>query len=122
MNLDPSHAAASVVIALAVSAVSMSMTQGSIFASFRTWTAERNKWLGELFACFFCLSHWIAFATVAVFLPRPIRSGFFFADLVLAAFAIIALATITSGVSFRVFLAAMEVHRLRAEREAKIEG
>ncbi len=122
MSLDPSHIAASAVIALAVSAVSMSMTQGSIFAPFRTWTAARSKWLGELFACFFCLGHWVAFAAVAVFQPRPIRSGFFLADLVVAAFAIIALATIISGVTFRVFLAAMEVHRLRAEREAKIEA
>ncbi|HEX2059355.1 MAG TPA: DUF1360 domain-containing protein [Thermoanaerobaculia bacterium] len=116
MTVDYTAIPALVILALAVSAIAMSITQGTIFAPFRTWLAAKNHRLGELFACFFCLSHWVAFAAVAVFQPRPLRSGFYVADLVVSAFATIGLAVITSGIIFRVFLAAMAVHR---EREAK---
>ena len=116
MSIDTSQIPALFLLALAVSAIAMSITQGSIFAPFRTWLADRSKWLGELFSCFFCLGHWVAFTAVAVFRPQPLRSGFYLADLVASAFAIIAIATIISGVIFSVFLAAGAVHRMREER------
>jgi hypothetical protein len=116
MTIDYHALLALVILALAVSAIAMTMTQGSIFAPFRTWIAAKNRWLGELFACFFCLSHWVAFTAMAIFLPRPLRSQWFVADLVVSTFAMIALATINSGIVFRVFLSAMAVHR---EREAQ---
>ena len=118
MTVDVSSIPALFLLALAVSAIAMSMTQGSIFAPFRTWIAAKSNWLGELFACFFCLSHWVTFAAVALFRPRPLRCGFWLADLAVSAFAIIALATITSGIIFSVFLAAGAVHRMR-EAQAK---
>ena len=116
MSIDTTAIPAIFLLALAVSAISMSFTPGSIFAPFRAWVAAKNKWLGELFACFFCLSHWITFAAIAVFRPRPLRSGIYFADIVVSVFATIAIATITSGLIFAVFLAAGAVHRAREQR------
>ena len=114
MIIDTTHITASLILALAVSAIAMSMTQGSIFASFRTSVAAHSKWFGELVSCFFCLGHWVAAAAVVVFRPRPLRTEWIAADLIAAWFAIVALATLVSGLIFAVFLAAGRHRRERA--------
>jgi hypothetical protein len=111
--------ATTAVIAVAAAAVSMSFTQGSMFEPIRKWFADRNKLLGELARCFFCMSHWIAFAGVAIYQPRPVQSSLL-ADLVVAAFFAVALATIVSGLMFMAFLAAGHSHELRERVQARM--
>lgn len=113
MILDVSGLVATLVLALATSAISMSFTQGSMFEPLRNWIASKNTLLGELSRCFFCLSHWVAFGAVAIYQPRPLQIGSL-ADLIVAAFVVIALATLISGMMFGGFFMAMQTHRARA--------
>jgi hypothetical protein len=103
---------ACVVIALACSGIAMSFTQGSMFDPVRAWIMSKNKLLGDLFKCFFCLSHWLAFAGVAIYRPRPVQS-MLLADLVVAAFTIVTLATLASGLMFTAFFMAGQFHAFR---------
>jgi hypothetical protein len=112
MMFNETEFAATAVLALATSAISMSFTQGSMFEPLRSWIARQNALLGELARCFFCLSHWIAFAGVAVYQPRPVQI-WWLADLAVAAFVVIALATLISGMMFAGFFMAVQTHRAR---------
>jgi hypothetical protein len=103
---------ACVVIALTCSGIAMSFTQGSMFDPVRAWIMNKNKLLGDLFKCFFCLSHWLAFAGVAIYQPRPLQS-MLVADLIVAAFTIVVLATLSSGLMFCAFFMAGQFHALR---------
>lgn len=112
MILDVSQLVATLVLALATSAISMSFTQGSMFEPLRKWIAGKSALLGELSRCFFCLSHWVAFAAVAIYRPRPLQIAWF-VDLIVAAFVVIALATLISGLMFAGFFMAVQTHRAR---------
>jgi hypothetical protein len=101
-----------VVIALTCSGISMSFTQGSMFDPVRAWITSKNQLLGDLFKCFFCLSHWLAFAAVAIYQPRPLQSTLL-VDLVVASFTIVTLATLSSGLMFATFFTAGQFHALR---------
>ena len=103
---------ACIVIALACSGISMSFTQGSMFDPLRLWIMSKNKLLGDLARCFFCMSHWIAFVGVAVYRPRPLQSSLL-VDLIVSAFAVVTLATLFSGLMFAAFLAAIQMHVLK---------
>jgi hypothetical protein len=100
------------VIALTCSGIAMSFTQGSMFDPVRAWIMSKNKLLGDLFKCFFCLSHWLAFAGVAIYQPRPLQATLV-ADLVVSAFTIVTLATLSSGLMFATFFTAGQFHTLR---------
>lgn len=104
--------AACAVIAFTCSGIAMSFTQGSMFDPIRAWIMSKNKLLGDLFKCFFCLSHWLAFAGVAIYQPRPLQAHFW-VDLIVAAFAIVTLSTLASGLMFAAFFTAGQVHALR---------
>lgn len=117
MNFDTTELAGAVVLAFATSAIAMSFTQGSMFEPLRNWITRKNALLGELSRCFFCLGHWIAFAGVAVYRPRPLQL-WWPADLVVAAFVVIALASLISGMMFAGFFMAVQMHRAR---EAMLE-
>ena len=112
MIFHASDFVACVVIALACSGIAMSFTQGPVFDSLRAWIMNKNKLLGDLFKCFFCLSHWLAFAGVAIYQPRPLQ-GMLAADLIVAAFVIVALATLSSGLMFAAFFTAGQFHAFR---------
>lgn len=112
MTFQPEDFTTCVVIALACSGIAMSFTQGSMFDALRAWIMRQNKLLGELARCFFCMSHWIAFAGVAIYRPRPLQAHLL-VDLIVAAFAIVTLATLASGLMFAAFFAAGQVHALR---------
>lgn len=112
MTFQPEALSTCLVIALACSGISMSFTQGSMFDGLRAWIMRQNKLLGDLAKCFFCLSHWLAFAGVAIYQPRPLQAHLL-ADLTVAAFAIVTLSTLLSGMMFAGFFAAGQVHALR---------
>jgi hypothetical protein len=50
--------------AMGVAVISMAVTMSSIFQPFRTWLGKKNKWLGKLFSCPYCFSHWVSLAMV----------------------------------------------------------
>jgi hypothetical protein len=112
MLYQPDDLKTCALIGVAAAAIAVSFTQGSMFEPLRKWVAARNKLFGELVHCFFCTSHWVVFAGVAIYRPRPLQLSLA-ADLVVAAFLGVAIATIVSGLMFAAFLAAIQTHLLR---------
>jgi hypothetical protein len=112
MTFQPEDFTTCAVIALACSGIAMSFTQGSMFDPLRAWIMKQNKLLGDLAKCFFCLSHWLAFVAVAIYQPRPVQAHLL-VDLIVAAFAIVTLSTLASGLMFASFFTAGQVHVLR---------
>ena len=87
----------------------------------RAWIMSKNKLLGDLFKCFFCLSHWLAFAGVAIYQPRPLQATLL-ADLVVAAFTIVTISTLASGLMFATFFTAGQFHALRERMMQQQQG
>lgn len=48
------------VLALATSAVSLTVTKSRAFAWLRVPIMRRSRWFGELISCPYCFSHWVA--------------------------------------------------------------
>jgi ABC-type phosphate/phosphonate transport system permease subunit len=92
-----------VVLALAVSAASMTLTKAKLFSPIRDRIDNRSEWFGELVGCPYCMSHWLAFAATAVYQPRIVHSGTELFDYFVTALAIVALAAFSSGLIFRAF-------------------
>ena len=118
MSYQPEDLIVCGVVGIAAAAISMSFTQGSMFEPLRSWIAARHALMGELARCFFCLSHWVVFAGIAIYRPRPLH-GVLAVDLVIAAFVGVAVATVVSGLMFAAFLAAGHTHALRERLHAK---
>lgn len=91
------------VLALAIATVSMTISKTYIFRALRDFLEERSEWLEKLFSCPYCLSHWLSFAAVALYQPRPIESGFLIVDLAVSAFAVVCLSAWFGGLIFRAF-------------------
>lgn len=51
-------------LALATASVTLTLTRASIFRPWRYWIARKSKWLGKLFSCPYCMSHWVALVFV----------------------------------------------------------
>ena len=90
------------VLALATSSISVSITQGELFAPLRNWAQKVGHMTGHLFQCFFCISHWVVFLGIAIFRPTITSSG-----LIVAAFFSLTLSTLVSGLMFKVLLTGM---------------
>lgn len=85
------------VLALATTAISLTITRAKVFASFREWVADRNQWLGDLFSCSYCTSHWVAAVFVLCYQPVLIPLWIVL-DLIVSLFATVAIAAFLSGV------------------------
>lgn len=92
-----------IVLAFAVSAISMTISKTKVFRPVRQWIQARSQWLGELVNCPYCTIHWVAFAAVALYRPIVVVSGLRVLDLFVSAFVVIAVASIVSGWIFQAF-------------------
>ena len=59
-----------ILLSLANAAVAFTAAEMKIFRPFRDWAKAKNRWLGELFSCGYCLAHWSAFVLTAIYRPR----------------------------------------------------
>ena len=91
------------ILSLPVAVISLTITRASVFQPLREWVLERNAWLGKLVTCPYCTSHWVSFALVAYYRPRIVQSAWWPLDLILSAFALVALAMPISFVVYRSF-------------------
>jgi hypothetical protein len=106
-----------IVLAIASASVSITITQTELFAPLRAWANKAGHMIGHLFHCFYCISHWVVIAGIAVYRPVIISSGVSIIDLTVSTFFTIALSAFFCGVIFKVFLAAMA--KMMKEREVK---
>ena len=85
-ELVPGSAAAFVaaaVLAIAIGSAAFTITSAKISMPLRRWVATkavktkspRWKWLAELLACPFCVSHWLAFAAVGIYRPWLVEAN-----------------------------------------------
>ncbi len=82
--------------ALAVAAISVTISKSKLFASVRAWISEKNQRLGHLVSCAYCTSHWVAMPLIVIY--RPIVVPFLSAvDLIVSWLALVAIAALVSG-------------------------
>lgn len=55
---------------LVTASISFTLAEAKLFGPWREWIARRSTLLGELFACGYCVGHWVALVMVAAFRPR----------------------------------------------------
>lgn len=84
------------VMSMAVSVMSLTITRSRIFHEFREWVKSKNDYLGDLVSCFYCTSHWLAIGFTTFYKPQ-ILNLWIGADLVLSMFVMVAGATLVSG-------------------------
>jgi hypothetical protein len=96
-----------IVCTAAVSTMSVTLSKAGVFAPLRRTIKSRSKWLGKLLDCPYCTSHWMAFGVTAVFQPRPVMI-WLPVDLLLSAFAMVALSPIFAGLIFRLYEGLLE--------------
>ncbi len=87
------------IVSLAVATVSLTMTRAVITKPLREWIKSKSKWLGELFSCPYCFSHWVSFGAVLVVRPT-LTATWYPVDLLISALAITALASMLCGLIF----------------------
>ncbi len=90
------------VMAFAVSAIAVTITKAKVFQPIRGWIKSKSVWLGDLFSCPYCLSHWLAIIIVAIYQP-DMFSFFLILDLIIAIFLMIAFSAIVSGIITKLF-------------------
>ncbi len=102
MRPDYGHALLVVAfLSLAVSTMSMTITKAKVSKPLRDAIINRNKWFGELFSCPNCMSHWLAFAAVAIYRPVVVNCGVYVIDLCTSVLVVVALASFSSYLIYR---------------------
>lgn len=91
------------VLALAVGAISLTLTKAQIFEWLRNLVGRISTWLGELFDCPYCMAHWVALGTMFLYKPILIASGHGWLDLFVSYFALVALGSLVAGAIYRLF-------------------
>lgn len=106
-----------IILATASASVAITVTQTELFAPLRAAANKAGHMIGHLFHCFYCISHWVVIAGIAIYRPTLISSGVPLIDWIVSTFFTITLAALVSGLIFRVFLSAMG--KMMKERELK---
>lgn len=100
MTFDVMAGLAGLVIAVAVAAAALTITRATVFKPLRLWIKGKNAFIGELFSCPYCMSHWISLIAVLVLKPRIVVSDVPIADYIVSIFFIVAVASATASAIF----------------------
>ncbi|HSI21265.1 MAG TPA: DUF1360 domain-containing protein [Verrucomicrobiae bacterium] len=90
-------------LALAVSALAVTVSKGKVFIPFREKVAKWSSWWGELITCPYCLSHWLALVLVLIYQPRPVQSNIYLLDLLVSTMVVVAISAFSAGLILRAF-------------------
>lgn len=100
--MQPTDALTLAVLGLAVGAIATTISKAHIGDIPRAWVARQSKFLGELLACPYCVSHWIA---AAIVVATPMRiTGNVFVDYPAQGFSLVALGAFTVGMIMKLML------------------
>ena len=91
------------VLGAACAVVAMTISKASIFERPRVWLDQNYEWLGDLVACPYCVSHWVALAAIVAFQPRPVGTPWYVLDMVVAMFALTFVSSMGCGAISRAF-------------------
>ena len=110
------------VIAIAASSISYTITQTELFGPLRNWTQKLGHMIGYLFTCFYCMSHWVVFAGILIYQPVLIDSGHLVIDLIISTFFTITLTAFFCGFIYKVFLTAIAMKMKEKEIKDMMAG
>jgi hypothetical protein len=100
---------------LVVGVISVTITKSSLFESLRDWMWEKSgNFLGKLFSCPYCMSHWVALVMVIWGNPGLIVHPY---ELVKEIFCVIGVAMVAGWVVYRSYMGIAEVGKMRDELE-----
>ncbi len=93
------------IISLAVSVISMTVTKAVVFKKMRAKIKERNAFIGELFSCPFCFSFYVTaalvpFVRLKLLFAINFMPYFMPVDLLLSALCIVGFSSFFSGLIF----------------------
>lgn len=111
-----------VVLGLAVSAVSLTVTRSTLFEGFRDWldgsSSRFVRPIAALFSCPYCLSHWVSLVAVLAF-GQELTGGLTVPSAVVAVFALVALSALCTGAVLK--LGVVGASEMRRQRERQRE-
>lgn len=87
-------------LSMAVASFSMTLTLSPVFASLRGWIDDKSSFLGDLIHCPYCTSHYVSLLVVIMFGPMVATSGFYAADVIVSAFAMVTASSFFCGVIY----------------------
>lgn len=70
----------------AVSSISYTITRAGVFEPIREWAKGKNKKLGDLFECPYCMAHWVTFFFAGL-IGKPF-AGAFIPGMIITIFAV----------------------------------
>src|SRR3990167_4697398 len=90
-----------IILAFSISSTCLTITRSLLFTRFRAFI-RKNTSFGEVFACPYCLSHWISFVIIII-RPnlRATITDILFLDLFLTAMFLVGVSAILSGLIFK---------------------
>lgn len=92
-----------VLLALSVGSLSVTITKARLFEGLRVAITSRSAFLGKLFSCPYCMSHWITFVAVGIYQPRVVQSTSLIIDLAVSVFVIVALSTMVGWLVYHAY-------------------
>ena len=86
-------------LSVACGAASLVVAKGRVFNGMHEWLAPRFPRLQEMLSCPWCLSHWVSLALVVAYRPLAV-TGVPVLDYIVAAFVMVALASVAARLIF----------------------
>lgn len=89
-----------VVLALAVSSITLTFTRAKLFTRLRLFATWLHPTVGELASCPYCFSHYVTALVAFLYEPTLLASKYHALDVVFTAFAIVTLANWFNGLLY----------------------
>jgi hypothetical protein len=105
-------------LSLATAAISVTIARGKIFAPAREYVASLSTWLGDLFSCPYCVSHYVAMGAVFIYRPVVVVSSMYVVDLIASAFVVVALSALVAGAIISLLFDRQRLEDLQSQNDA----
>jgi hypothetical protein len=106
-------------LGLVVGVMSVTITRGSLFSNLRDWMWGKGEFVGNLFSCPYCISHWLSLIMVLCGNPLLIIHPY---ELVLKVFSVIGISMGCGWIVYKAYKGIVEVPDLSGENEALREA
>ena len=92
-----------VFVSMAIAAISMTITRALVFKKLRDWIANNNEFMGDLFNCPYCFSHWMALIAAVWYQFEPINKSFVWLNVIVSTFMLVTITSFFCGMILRSF-------------------
>ena len=77
-----------IILSIVTASISFTITESKLFLTLRTFLKSKNNFLGTLFSCGYCMSHWVAAILLLLYPIIIIQSDFIIIDYIITVFMI----------------------------------